>query len=555
MVQFDFRERFIPETRFKREGNFLLFVWKSYLKTILKILKTTLCILLLLCLFSPSNYGQYLQGHQRWYSVPGTVYPTSYLIPDSADHHILIGNNYDDMFRGEIDQYGNITNPRSVTAPGAQVSVFGFSVPVSGNPVLAGSYGVGNPSLVEGMLVGLDSAGSVSWARSYDAGQREWFNGVAAMPGGGYIAAGTRYIPGADSSGIFWVRTDGAGNLLQGWYTEEGEYTRLTDVIATADSGAILIGRRGYDAAPGSTAVVVRLLKVDNSGAPLWQKYYSGLPSNIPDLTSVVEDPNNHNLYVAAGADQQFDLFLKFDSQGNFLNAYQNNLASFISLPSRMVLHPQSGDLWFGGQMIGLGFSNSLVVQMDTTGIGAIVTTTNGINISSVSVLPSDDVIGVGDDSGELYFIRVDSTAMADSLCFSYTDAVFSYSAPALTPVTLADSFFNFNQQSNVTLQEGPITIDNLGCDGTFIPEPDSQLEVLVYPNPVTDQLTLQLGEISVNEVSFRIYSAMGVEMEKGFIKPGEYGESVTVEKFPPGVYLVEIQKEGDREVLKFVKR
>ena len=60
---------------------------------------------------------------------------------------------------------------------------------------------------------------------------------------------------------------------------------------------------------------------------------------------------------------------------------------------------------------------------------------------------------------------------------------------------------------------------------------------VQVYPNPVTDQLIIDLGDLNGN--TLEIYNLLGQPMKKNVLK-GQIA-TVDVNDIPPGIYLLRI--------------
>ena len=71
----------------------------------------------------------------------------------------------------------------------------------------------------------------------------------------------------------------------------------------------------------------------------------------------------------------------------------------------------------------------------------------------------------------------------------------------------------------------------------------------LVYPNPSTEQITIELGEM-FREVQIKVFDMSGKETEKSFYT-NTRKISLTTNNYPTGVYLVEVQSENKRAVLR----
>ena len=95
-------------------------------------------------------------------------------------------------------------------------------------------------------------------------------------------------------------------------------------------------------------------------------------------------------------------------------------------------------------------------------------------------------------------------------------------------------------------------TVQNLkGCPVTAVAGTASRPQVLLYPNPVTDELTIKTtsGEFA----SFAISNIVGVQLATGVVD-NEVTRTHTAH-LPPGVYYVTLRGAAGTEVRKFVKR
>ena len=84
-----------------------------------------------------------------------------------------------------------------------------------GGYILAGytnSFGAGSWDI---FLIKTDASGNVQWAKTYGGTNNERAYSVRQTSDGGYIVAGWTYSFSADGAGIFLIKTDAKGNLVQ----------------------------------------------------------------------------------------------------------------------------------------------------------------------------------------------------------------------------------------------------------------------------------------------------------------------------------------------------
>jgi hypothetical protein len=81
--------------------------------------------------------------------------------------------------------------------------------------------------------------------------------------------------------------------------------------------------------------------------------------------------------------------------------------------------------------------------------------------------------------------------------------------------------------------------------------------DLTVYPNPVSDRLHIRLQAESSGEITYRLYSQVGQLISEGSEKfsPGETHHQLETNGLPNGVYLLDIQKGGERAWRKVVKQ
>ena len=77
-----------------------------------------------------------------------------------------------------------------------------------------------------------------------------------------------------------------------------------------------------------------------------------------------------------------------------------------------------------------------------------------------------------------------------------------------------------------------------------------SSLSFSVYPNPTSDELNIKSSSINFDKATFNIMDLNGKVVSKGSLE----NKKLDVKKLTPGVYLIDIQYDGLRDVVKFLK-
>jgi hypothetical protein len=92
-----------------------------------------------------------------------------------------------------------------------------------------------------------------------------------------------------------------------------------------------------------------------------------------------------------------------------------------------------------------------------------------------------------------------------------------------------------------------------MDCDDTLgIKEIGNNNSISIYPNPVTDNITINAGDLRNEIYDLRIYDVIGnLVLEKNI---ANNKTSIDVSTFSSGVYVVEVRTENGIEVKKFLK-
>jgi len=190
-----------------------------------------------------------------------------------------------------------------------------------GGFILAGSTFLPDAEFSDATLIKTDCYGQVEWSQVY--GIEDWdeeFSEVIQTDDG-YIAVGSKaYSKHYDPPDIWVVKTNASGTVM--WERNFGgkEADAASDIIATNDGGYLIAGSYQHDTIE-RTDVDAYLIKLDTNGNVEWEKKYGGTAGDKASTVRQVADGG----YVFVGYTEsygagEFDVYLvKLDANGNVI--------------------------------------------------------------------------------------------------------------------------------------------------------------------------------------------------------------------------------------------
>jgi hypothetical protein len=262
-------------------------------------------------------------GNLLWDGVyGGSQTEIAYAVVQAADGGYAIagytrsfGAGQNDFYLVKIDSAGNISWNKTYGGGDNEV---GYCVveTMDGGYALAGytnSFGAGYNDL---WLVKTNSTGDHLWNQTFGGSSSDIASHLIQTSDGGYALAGYTYSFDADLNDFYLVKTDAAGNILWNKTYGGADYEEALSLVETSDGGFALVG---YTHPPASADYDVWLVKTDSSGNVEWNKAYGG--PNIDRGQSVVQTADGGYAVICStnsfGAGDTDFWLIKVDAYGN----------------------------------------------------------------------------------------------------------------------------------------------------------------------------------------------------------------------------------------------
>jgi hypothetical protein len=488
----------------------------------------------------------------------GTITLTDYAVGDVSN-----------IFLAKYDDNGNVLWAKSAGRAGYDVAN-SVAVDASGNVYLAGGFTSDtiifgttslvnyNPGNYDIFIAKYNTSGDVIWAKSAGAIEDEKANSVAVDANGnayvtGFfdspsIAFGTITLTNAGNDDIFLAKFDANGNVL--WAKRAGG-TYQDDAISVAvdvSGNAYIAGYfNGYcnndtlifgqDTLKDLNNEDVFLAKFDANGNALWGKSALGFEAYVTLDTS-------GNIYLTGrfgdsntifGADTLINkglyniYFAKYDANGNAL--WAKSAGGTTDDGALSVTTNSSGNIYITGYFDSpsITFGSTILTNADTSG-----------NTPDIFLAKYDDTGNVlwAERTGGLNHDVANSAALDASgniyLTGYFGSPTITFGTTTLTNTTNSDVFYDIFLAKSSSF--------------TGIHELRNSFNYFVYPNPSTNNITIESPQDAVIEIT----NIQG-QLVKTFTTTGNK-TNIDVSALPSGVYVVEVKTAKGVAVSKFIK-
>ncbi|MFI5135096.1 MAG: T9SS type A sorting domain-containing protein [Chitinophagales bacterium] len=377
----------------------------------------------------------------------------------------------------------------------------------------------------------IDSVGNIVWKKSFGtfAGV-EQVNGLTPIDGGGYLLSGEYFayqdivMKLNESGDTVWTRTYHPANY-QG-YAEKS--IQLPD-------GGFIIAESLYDYF-GLDNPYYTLTRIDSSGSKLWQK----------------------TIHLDSSAEQSVCDFVRCSDGGYALSGYiQGVVGGVVYFPEIFVMRCDSSGNFDWEKTYGTsGYDFGYTILQDADDnllVGGYVETADTTfpqHNSQAYLLKLNN-----NDGSEIWFETYPEQA------FSFNDGLSSFHHIVKTSgggIMAAGQYncghgYSLDNQCSYTggIEGYMVRFPDLGAGISNLADLSSG--VIIYPDPVSDQVNLEITQPKVFPLELRIFNDEGQQMISEKLISAQ--QSVNVQSLPAGIYLVRLMSNNSEVAhLPFIK-
>ena len=96
--------------------------------------------------------------------------------------------------------------------------------------------------------------------------------------------------------------------------------------------------------------------------------------------------------------------------------------------------------------------------------------------------------------------------------------------------------------------------IAKIGTSTVSVPNEINEDKILLYPNPVTEELIVEINSIELSPEAITLFNSMGNIVFAPLVVSGIHQASIDVSQLIPGIYFIRIQLGSKIFLKKFLK-
>jgi len=446
-----------------------------------------------------------------------TAYEEIWEFDLTSDSGFILGGytGFGNAYIIKLNSHGDTTWTKNIDATGLDLL---YSIKqTKDNGFIAGgrtnSFGAGGLDM---LLIKTDVTGNNQWTKTIGGGGDETASSIKQTTDGGFVIAGNTKSFGAGLNDFYVVKTDVNGNII--WSKSIGGTgnDNAYSIIQTADSGYISVG---LTASAGAGNNDILAVKFNNAGSVVWMKTYGGTGDDRAN--SIIQTVDGG--FIISGVTNSFGAgnydfnLIKTDSLGNFI--WEKTFGGTGNEWSYSVQQTNDNGFILTGYTTSFGAGGGDYYLIKTNSIGDTSwTKTFGGTMAEygTAVKQTSDngfaIIGYGQSFGagsyDFYFVKTDSNG--NGICNqNNTATIVSGQTSTVTTPTLTISSGGVNNSSSPVITEGAIVnslCTNVGVQYLNVSNPN----FYIYPNPTSDQSTLQFDNKKAELCTLTLYDLRG---------------------------------------------
>lgn len=406
-------------------------------------------------------------------------------------------------------------------------------------------------------LLRLDANGDTLWTFTHGGSVHDLSTAVTQDVTNSIYATGYTGSFGAGQYDCFLLKLNDHGDSL--WFKTYGDADFQTpyDLVLTPDDGIAMIGQTSVGTSPGSQDVY--LIKTDTSGNLLWDRTYGGTDL---DLGLAIESTLDSGFIVAGytesfGAGGYDGYVLRLNAAGDTLwtlvmGGVANDVFNDIKQTS------DNGFIITGMNSSATGSGQIWLIKLDQMGNVDWEKTYGGADFEGgESVIESDygGYVVVGTQTGSTGF-GTDAFVMrfndiGDSLCKIVIDNRYHDHGSDLVE-TGFDEFVGTGMTSAGPVDSNDVYLFKVSCQFPTSYHEERASNLRIYPNPVSNVLSVQVPEHKGMKVTLKVIDAIGREIHS--IAESRSSFDLDVSELSAGHYFVVVQSDSELYHSKFFK-
>jgi hypothetical protein len=487
--------------------------------------------------------------------LPDSSYLFSTTAFDNSDNFLLLGR---------IDHLGNILWVKQVN-DSFQISQANFALSANNELYVAYSARNGNPPQNYSVVLKMDLNANLIWSKSYgDTTRTDACEHIFLTPTSIYLAGETHF---GSAFELYLLKLDTAGNYIWGKTYNAGSVVYLRDAKQLGNGDILLSGMTELS----NHFFWNPIFRIDTNGNIVWKKRFY-LPTLKEINSQAIVENYDGTLLITGHVDTvdvasstyfgKWDIsIMKLTANGNFLWGKIYGGSAFDEV--WQVLPTDDHGFIFAAEPESFG-NVSRIGLMKTDSVGNIDwmklygKATGGFPNNIVinhdkgySIFATDGTYNV---MAKMLFIRTDSLGV--SIC---PDSTVTLPQLSFTPLT--DTIAGLGTLSGIApftpvISNYPLVATDY-CNPNLIQNISANYFLQVYPNPFTSSISFSIHKQGLREVTVSIQNTLGQTVYKS-IEPNITNtlfQTIDMNEFAKGIYLLDMTIDGERTTRKIVKQ